>query len=374
MPASCTPVRPCCDSRPHAQHQRLFGGGFAGGGLRGIDQRHRVVDEHAGGLAPARRGGCCRHPAASRRPGRASPRASRRCWPSRRGRRCATARPGGPGMRHRDRRPSGTPAPASRSGPSRGRPAIRRASVPFPWRAAAARSRPCWRCPPGRRCSIAQPSPDMWPCASIRPGTTVAVPTSSRLAPGWRASSAFAPRRRRAPSPEASNAIACACGCAASMVWMRRAVSTVTSAADSGAAASASSRAQVSLRMVIPGKTIRAQCGNPPARGKRRRRNVAAGPPPRYPARSMPHREFTLEPDDIERLANLSGPFDAHLRLIELRLGVAIANRGDVFRVEADDADAAARAESLPAPAVRGRRRRAAGRARGAPAAGRVRG
>ncbi len=61
----------------------------------------------------------------------------------------------------------------------------------------------------------------------------------------------------------------------------------------------------------------------------------------------MPHREFSLEPDDIERLANLSGPFDAHLRLIELRLGVAIANRGGVFRIEAEDADAAARAESF---------------------------
>lgn len=61
----------------------------------------------------------------------------------------------------------------------------------------------------------------------------------------------------------------------------------------------------------------------------------------------MSHRDFTLEPDDVERLANLAGPFDAHLRLIELRLGVAIANRGSVFRIEADDADAAARAESL---------------------------
>ncbi|MDE2406895.1 MAG: PhoH family protein [Xanthomonadaceae bacterium] len=61
----------------------------------------------------------------------------------------------------------------------------------------------------------------------------------------------------------------------------------------------------------------------------------------------MPHRDFSLEPDDIERLANLSGPFDAHLRLIELRLGVAIANRGGVFRIEAEDADAAARAEAF---------------------------
>ncbi|MGA8277156.1 MAG: PhoH family protein [Rhodanobacteraceae bacterium] len=43
--------------------------------------------------------------------------------------------------------------------------------------------------------------------------------------------------------------------------------------------------------------------------------------------------DFTLEPDDGERLANLCGPFDSHLRQIELRLGVEIANRGNVFRV-----------------------------------------
>ena len=43
--------------------------------------------------------------------------------------------------------------------------------------------------------------------------------------------------------------------------------------------------------------------------------------------------EFVLDPADPERLANLSGPFDAHLRLMELRLGTEIANRGNVFRV-----------------------------------------
>ncbi|MGQ4661251.1 PhoH family protein [Lysobacter sp. F6437] len=43
--------------------------------------------------------------------------------------------------------------------------------------------------------------------------------------------------------------------------------------------------------------------------------------------------EFTLDPPDAERLANLSGPFDGHLRMIELRMGVEIANRGNVFRV-----------------------------------------
>ena len=43
--------------------------------------------------------------------------------------------------------------------------------------------------------------------------------------------------------------------------------------------------------------------------------------------------EFVLDPVDNERLANLTGPFDAHLRLLELRLGVEIGNRGNVFRV-----------------------------------------
>ena len=49
-------------------------------------------------------------------------------------------------------------------------------------------------------------------------------------------------------------------------------------------------------------------------------------------------RDFILEPDDVERLANLCGPFDEHLRQIELRLGVEIANRGNVFRVTGPDA------------------------------------
>ena len=43
--------------------------------------------------------------------------------------------------------------------------------------------------------------------------------------------------------------------------------------------------------------------------------------------------EFVLDPPEAERLANLSGPFESHLRMIELRLGVEIANRGNVFRL-----------------------------------------
>jgi phosphate starvation-inducible protein PhoH and related proteins len=45
---------------------------------------------------------------------------------------------------------------------------------------------------------------------------------------------------------------------------------------------------------------------------------------------------FALEPDNAERLANLAGPFDEHLRLIELRLGVEIANRGNIFRLSGE--------------------------------------
>src|SRR4051812_20977472 len=56
--------------------------------------------------------------------------------------------------------------------------------------------------------------------------------------------------------------------------------------------------------------------------------------------------EFALDPADAERLANLSGPFDAHLRLLELRNGVEIANRGNIFRVSGEDA-AVARTEKL---------------------------
>ncbi len=61
---------------------------------------------------------------------------------------------------------------------------------------------------------------------------------------------------------------------------------------------------------------------------------------------ALSRRDFTLEPADTERLANLAGPFDEHLRQIELRLGVEIANRGNVYRVSGDE-DAAASAEHL---------------------------
>ncbi len=44
-------------------------------------------------------------------------------------------------------------------------------------------------------------------------------------------------------------------------------------------------------------------------------------------------RDLILEPADNDRLANLSGQFDHHLRQIENRLGVEISNRGNQFRI-----------------------------------------
>jgi len=43
-----------------------------------------------------------------------------------------------------------------------------------------------------------------------------------------------------------------------------------------------------------------------------------------------------LEPVDNERLANLCGHLDEHLRLIERRLGVSVSARGNLFSVEGD--------------------------------------
>jgi phosphate starvation-inducible PhoH-like protein len=56
--------------------------------------------------------------------------------------------------------------------------------------------------------------------------------------------------------------------------------------------------------------------------------------------------EFVLEPPDNERLANLCGPFDQHLRQIERRLGVELSCRGSQFRV-LGDADSVRVAEGL---------------------------
>ncbi len=60
-----------------------------------------------------------------------------------------------------------------------------------------------------------------------------------------------------------------------------------------------------------------------------------------------PLRDFALTPDDAERLNNLCGPFDEHLRQIEMRLGVEIANRGSIFRVTGGDVGRASIARKL---------------------------
>jgi phosphate starvation-inducible PhoH-like protein len=49
--------------------------------------------------------------------------------------------------------------------------------------------------------------------------------------------------------------------------------------------------------------------------------------------------ELALEPVDNERLANLCGQFDEHLRLLERRTGVEIGNRGNQFKLRGPDDD-----------------------------------
>ncbi|MFO1456612.1 MAG: PhoH family protein [Steroidobacteraceae bacterium] len=63
-------------------------------------------------------------------------------------------------------------------------------------------------------------------------------------------------------------------------------------------------------------------------------------PDPGGPA-AVQEREFDLEPPDNERLANLCGPLDENLRLVESRLGVQIRRRGSTFRAIGARADAA---------------------------------
>jgi phosphate starvation-inducible PhoH-like protein len=51
----------------------------------------------------------------------------------------------------------------------------------------------------------------------------------------------------------------------------------------------------------------------------------------------LTQRDFALDPEDNARLANLCGPFDEHIRQIELRLGVEIDHRGNLFRIIGDE-------------------------------------
>ncbi|GAB3033946.1 PhoH family protein [Oleiagrimonas citrea] len=71
----------------------------------------------------------------------------------------------------------------------------------------------------------------------------------------------------------------------------------------------------------------------------------------RYPRgmTKLNQHDFALDPVDNARLSNLCGPFDEHLRQIELRLGVEINNRGNIFRVIGEDAAASAAEKVLRA-------------------------
>lgn len=57
--------------------------------------------------------------------------------------------------------------------------------------------------------------------------------------------------------------------------------------------------------------------------------------------------DLSLEPDDNQRLANLCGAFDQHLRQLERRLGVEVNNRGNAFRVLGEPDAVRAAAEVL---------------------------
>ena len=57
--------------------------------------------------------------------------------------------------------------------------------------------------------------------------------------------------------------------------------------------------------------------------------------------------DIILEPADNQRLANLCGQFDEHLRQIERRLGVEVNNRGNAFRVIGDSRSVEAAGEVL---------------------------
>ena len=58
-------------------------------------------------------------------------------------------------------------------------------------------------------------------------------------------------------------------------------------------------------------------------------------------ATAQPSIELLLEPDDSARLSNLNGPFDEHLRAIELGLGIEIRNRANRYRLLGPQAEIA---------------------------------
>jgi phosphate starvation-inducible PhoH-like protein len=62
---------------------------------------------------------------------------------------------------------------------------------------------------------------------------------------------------------------------------------------------------------------------------------------------SVATRELTLEPNDNARLAQLCGPMDAHLKLIEQRLGIELRHRGNQFSIHGDEHAAALAADVI---------------------------
>ena len=73
--------------------------------------------------------------------------------------------------------------------------------------------------------------------------------------------------------------------------------------------------------------------------------NVLSTPANTHLSNTLTTLQLLLEPDDNERLASLCGQFDEHLRQIERRLGVEIANRGNHFTLLGPER--AARAASM---------------------------
>jgi phosphate starvation-inducible protein PhoH and related proteins len=66
-------------------------------------------------------------------------------------------------------------------------------------------------------------------------------------------------------------------------------------------------------------------------------KSSAKKPIHRKPASARSVRTFSFEPFDNERLANLNGPFDAHLRSVELKLGAVIRNRGNIYELVGEE-------------------------------------
>ncbi|MEY3280136.1 MAG: hypothetical protein RL674_121, partial [Pseudomonadota bacterium] len=51
----------------------------------------------------------------------------------------------------------------------------------------------------------------------------------------------------------------------------------------------------------------------------------------------MSSHDLVLLPDENDRLVNFCGQYDEHLRHLEKRLGITIANRGNHFQLSGDE-------------------------------------